>query len=111
MESPDKKPPVRGQVKIHVPADLEPTYTNFALITHSRSEIVVDFAQIMPQVQQARVTSRMVMTPINAKLLLQALTKHLARFESQHGEIPVPEQNSLADQLFRPPASEEGQEE
>ncbi len=111
MDSPEKKPPIRGQVKIHVPADLEPTYTNFALITHSRSEIVIDFAQIMPQVRQANVTSRMVMTPTNAKLLLRALTKHLARFESQHGDIPVPEHSSLADQLFRPPASEEGQEE
>ena len=68
------------RVQVHLPAGLEPIYSNFALITNSPSEIVVDFAQIMPQVTQARIRARVVMTPLNAKLVLKALTDHLARY-------------------------------
>jgi hypothetical protein len=89
-----------------VPSELEPIYSNFALITNSPSEIVVDFAQIMPQMPQARVRARIVMTPLNAKLVLRALTDHLTRFEAHFGEIVVPPSGSLAEQLFRPPPAE-----
>jgi hypothetical protein len=99
-------PKPAGRVQVQLPADLAPTYSNFAMITNSPSEIVVDFAQIMPQVPQARVRARIVMTPLNAKLVLRALTEHLARFESQYGEIHVPENPTLADQLFHPPAED-----
>jgi len=104
MTTPPKPP--AGRVQVHVPADLEPTYSNLALITNSPSEIVIDFAQIMPQVAQARVRARVVMTPLNAKLVLRALTDHLARFETQFGQITIPESTTLADQLFRPPPPE-----
>ncbi len=90
-------------MQIHLPANLEPVYSNFALITHSPSEIVVDFAQVMPQLPQARVLTRVVMTPLNAKLLLRALGEHLGRYEAQFGEVVVPEGPTLADHLFRPP--------
>ncbi len=101
MTIPNKKPPAGGHVQIQVPANLEPVYANFALITNSPSEIIVDFAQILPQFPQARVKTRVIMTPINAKLLLRALSDHLSRFETQYGEIIVPEGSSLATQLFR----------
>jgi hypothetical protein len=91
------------QVQIEIPANLEPIYTNFALITHSPSEILIDFARVMPSMK-ARVQARIVMTPLNAKLLLGALTDNLNKFEAQFGEIAVPTQ--LADQLFKPPKPE-----
>jgi hypothetical protein len=103
---PSARPPGATRVQIHLPANLEPIYSNFALITNSPSEIVVDFAQIMPQVTQAHVRARIVMTPLNAKLVLRALTEHLARFEAHFGEIAVPPGGSLAEQLFRPPPGE-----
>ena len=109
MTTPEK--PAPGRVQVQLPADLAPTYSNFALITNSPSEIVIDFAQIMPQVQQARVRARIVMTPLNAKLVLRALTDHLGRFESQYGEIKVPEVPSLADHLFRPAPGDPPQED
>jgi hypothetical protein len=107
MPSKSKQPSAGGSVQVHIPSDLKPTYSNFALITHSRSEIVIDFAQLMPQVPQARVQNRIVMTALNAKLLLRALGEHMARFEAQHGEIVLTEGMTLADQLFRgmPPSS------
>ena len=109
--NPPKKPPAGGRVQVHMPSDLEPTYSNFALITHSRSEIVIDFAQILPQVPQARVRQRIVLTALNAKLLWRALGENLARFEAMHGEIVVPEGTSLADQLFRPHTSDSDEDE
>ena len=108
----DKKPPNqphRIQVKIQVPKDLEATYANFALISHSPSEMILDFAQVMPQQPQARVQARVVMTPLNAKLLHRALTENLAKFEAKFGEIQTPKRGpTLAEQFFsfQPPDSE-----
>ena len=111
MTSAEKKPSPAGRIKVHLPADLEPIYANLALITHSPSEIVLDYAQVMPQNPRAKVKSRVVMTPINAKFLLRALGEHLARYEAQHGEIKMPQGPTLADQLFRgKPGDETGEE-
>lgn len=98
----------KGRVQIHVPADLDPIYANFAMVTNSASEIVLDFAQVMPRLPRAMVRARVVMTALNAKLLLRALGEHINRFESQFGEIQVPEGPHLADQLFKgaPPDGE-----
>lgn len=98
----------KGKVQVHVPANLSPIYANFAMVTNSASEIVLDFAQVMPRMPRAMVRARVVMTALNAKLLLRALTEHVARFESQFGEIQVPEGPHLADQLFKgiPPEGE-----
>jgi hypothetical protein len=104
---PSKSPPANtSRVQVELPASIEPIYANFALITHSPSEIIMDFAQLMPQLPQARVRARLVMTPLNAKLLLRALNEHLARFEQQYGEIIIPEGSSLADKLFRGASSD-----
>jgi hypothetical protein len=75
-------------------------YSNFALITHAPSEMVLDFARVMPNVPKSRVYARIIMTPLNAKLLLRALTDNLAKYEAQYGEIMIP--TGLADQLFKP---------
>jgi hypothetical protein len=105
MTSPSQDAPAGGRLRFRVPADLEPTYANLAAITHSPSEILIDFAQVMPMVPEARVKSRIVLTPTNAKLLLNALRDHLGRFETQFGEIRLPEAASLAEHLFRPPTT------
>jgi hypothetical protein len=109
-ESP-KKPPHGGRMPIQYPKNIEPTYANFVLISNSRSEIVLDFAQILPQTQQARVKNRVIMTAFNAKLLHRALTDHIARFEERFGEIDLPEGTSLADQLFRPTKNDDGEDD
>jgi len=96
-------PPAGQPMSIEMPPNLDAVYTNFALITHSPSEVLIDFARVLPNMK-ARVQARMVMTPLNAKLLLHALTENLGKFEGQFGEIVVPTQ--LADHLFRPPKSE-----
>lgn len=99
-DNPSDKP-TAGKMRVIVPAELEPTYANLALITNALSEIVIDFAQVMPRAGNAKIKSRTVMTPMNAKLLLRALGEHLARYEQRYGEITIPKGHSLADQLFR----------
>src|SRR5574337_1271240 len=37
-------------------------YSNFAVITHSNSEFILDFIQVMPGVPKARVRSRIIPT-------------------------------------------------
>lgn len=90
------------QINIEVPADLEPIYSNFALITFSPSEVIVDFARILPNMPKSKVHARVLMTPMHAKLLHHALTDSLQKFEAQHGEIRMPSGGpDLAQQFFR----------
>jgi hypothetical protein len=87
----NKKARQQRRVNIELPKDLEAIYSNFALITHSPSEIVVDFAKLLPNVPRAKVYARIIMTPMNAKLLHQALGQNLEKFEDKFGEIKTPE--------------------
>ena len=87
---------------INIPEGTELAYANLARISHSPADIVIDFAQILPGENTANIRSRVVMTPLSAKLLLRALNENLARYEAAFGEIKVPGNNSLAENLFRP---------
>jgi len=79
---------------------MEPAYTNLARISHSPADIVIDFAHILPGETTANIRSRVVMTPLSAKLLLHALTENIGRYEAAFGEIKMPGNNSLAENLF-----------
>jgi len=69
--------------------EAEGTYANLALITHSPSEIIIDFARLMPGTQKGKVYSRIIMTPPHAKMLLNALQENIKKFEGQFGEIKI----------------------
>lgn len=62
-------------------------YSNLAIITHSTSEFVCDFVQMMPGMPKAKVQSRVVMTPENAKRLLHALQDNIQKYEANIGPI------------------------
>jgi hypothetical protein len=80
------------RLDIELPAELEAVYANFALITHTASEVVMDFARVLPNTPKAKIHARLIMTPMNAKLLHRALGENLSRFEQQFGEIKTPDQ-------------------
>jgi hypothetical protein len=101
MTTPQTPPKPAGPI-LELPPGVDPQYVNLARIAHSPSDIVIDFAHLMPGEPRARIRSRVVMTPLNAKLLLRALTDNIARYEAAYGEIPVPVNSTLADNLFRP---------
>ena len=63
------------------------TYANLAIIAHSTSEFILDFATVLPGIPKADVQARIVMTPENAKNLLFALRDNVAKYESTFGEI------------------------
>ena len=64
-------------------------YSNLSVITHSHSEFIVDFIQMMPGVPKAKVKARIVLTPDNAKKLLQALADNVKKFEANNGPIKI----------------------
>lgn len=100
----EKQPKPRTPPSLEVPDDLKTDYANVVRIAHSPSELVFDFAHLLPGVTPARVCTRVVMSPLGAKLLQRALAENLSRYESAFGEIKIPGEGSLADFLFRPPA-------
>ena len=62
-------------------------YANLAIITHSVNEIFMDFISVVPNAPQARVQSRIIMTPENAKTLLMALQDNIRKYEANFGTI------------------------
>ena len=67
-------------------------YANFAIITHSSSDFVIDFARVLPGVPKAQVRSRVILAPEHAKRLLGALQENIMRYERAFGPIRVPNQ-------------------
>lgn len=87
--------PGQTQINIELPNDLEPIYSNFAIISHSPSEIVIDFARLLPGNPTSKVLARVIMTPLNAKLLLRALQENLAKYEEKFGEVRLPSETGF----------------
>jgi len=104
-----------------IPAGMEPIYVNLARISHSPAEIVMDFARLLPGNMPGSmpgnppgaagvvppvnpnlaVQTRLLMSPIGAKLFMRALADNLARYETAYGEIRLPGDTTLAQDLFR----------
>ena len=90
--------------QMDIPEGLEPVYINVVRITHSPSEMVFDFARILPGMSASKVISRVLMSPLSTKLFYRALGENLAKFEASFGEIKIPgDSSTLAEDLFRPP--------
>lgn len=70
------------------------TYSNLAIISHSRSEFIIDFAAMLPGLPKPTVESRIIMNPEHAKRLLNALAENVTKYESQFGRIDLGEQPS-----------------
>lgn len=76
------------EIKIELTPEIAPgKYANLAIITHSANEFFLDFVSMVPNAPQARVQSRIVMTPENAKTLLMALQDNLRKYEDTFGVI------------------------
>lgn len=70
-------------------------YCNLAIIAHSSSEFILDFATMLPGLPKARVKSRVVLTPEHAKRLLLSLQENITRYETTHGKINIPAKQPL----------------
>jgi len=78
----NKKP---NELQIEITEDIaQGTYANLAVIAHSDSEFIIDFARIVPGSPKAKVQSRIILTPENAKRLLFALQDNIEKFEARN---------------------------
>jgi len=118
------KQPKPGIPPLRMPDGLQSKYSNMARISHTPSEIVFDFATMLPGVPP-EVVSRVLMSPLAAKMFLKALNENISRYEATFGPIKMPVgAPDLASTLFRnvqppspgakpdknPPDSESGDE-
>jgi len=97
----DPKNPAPGIPPMELPDSLELVYSNMARISHTPSELTVDFARILPGQKQMTVLVRVLLSPVGAKLLLRALAENIARYEASFGEINLPRDSGLASDLFK----------
>ena len=99
-----------NQLQIELKEDVaKGLYSNLAIINHSQSEFVVDFASVLPGLPKAQVVSRIVLTPENAKRLLFALQGNVMQYEANFGAIKLPEQQTTPQgdgKTFVPPLSD-----
>ena len=80
-------------------------YSNLAIITHSPSEFVCDFVQIMPGMPKGKVRSRVVMTPQNAKRFMRALIDNVQKYEQNFGLIEDGDQPNMPPMNFGTPST------
>lgn len=77
-----------NQLNVELPEDLaEGIYSNLAMIGHSNTEFVLDFIRMVPGVPNAKVKSRIIMTPEHAVRFLNALRENIERYEEAFGPI------------------------
>ena len=78
-------------LQLELPQDVaQGEYANFAIITHSSSDFIIDFARVLPGVPKAQVKSRVILAPEHAKRLLGALQENILRYEREFGPIKIP---------------------
>ncbi len=78
----------KNELKIELtPEVADGHYSNLAIISHSANEVYFDFIAVAPNGPQARVQTRVIMTPENAKNLLFALSDNIKNYEATFGVI------------------------
>ena len=84
-------------------------YSNLVLISHSASEFIIDFARVMPGSPKAKVFSRIVMTPPNARALLDTLDRNIKMYEEKNGAIKRPSMGDASGIGFRQAEPQSGE--
>ena len=93
----------QGQLQIDLPQDVaKGVYSNFAIISHSSSEFVIDFATLLPGLPKASVGTRVLTAPEHAKRLLAALQENIMRYEKEFGKIELKNQPPRTAMPFGP---------
>ena len=64
-------------------------YSNFAIISHSHAEFVMDLSATLPGLDKAQVVSRVILAPEHAKRLMLALQDNVMRYEKEFGPISL----------------------
>lgn len=100
MSTPSNRP--AAGIPMELPEDLQSVYSNVVRISHTPTDFVLDFVQVLPAQARNLIRSRILMSPVGAKLFLRAFAENLARYEASFGEITIPQGDpGLAGDLFR----------
>lgn len=86
----DNQQPPPQQQTIRITLDdqvAQGEYVNFASIILSQSEFVIDLGRSVPGRPDVKIYSRVILTPLNAKQLLEALAHNVAVYEQKFGEL------------------------
>ena len=71
----------KNQLQIELPQEVaQGEYANFAIITHSSSDFIIDFARVLPGLPKSQVKSRVILAPEHAKRLLNKESRTIAPF-------------------------------
>ena len=92
----EENPPPQGQVQSEIilnDSDAHSAYSNFARVTATPEEVIIDFAlNPNPFVQgkhEVKITQRLIMNFYTAKRLCRALVATLQRIEASFGQIEL----------------------
>ncbi|MBP5482696.1 MAG: DUF3467 domain-containing protein [Bacteroidales bacterium] len=88
MDNNQQKP--QGGISLELkPEVAKGSYSNLAIISHSRSEFIIDFATTLPGLPKPEIGNRIIMTPEHAKRLMNALFDNISKYEAQFGIIDL----------------------
>ncbi|MCD4847524.1 MAG: DUF3467 domain-containing protein [Candidatus Aegiribacteria sp.] len=85
-------------------ADTDGVYSNVFFVAASRAEFILDFARIVPGVNNAKLMSRIIVSPHRMKALVKTLESQISSYESKFGKLDSGSQTSFG---FQNPAIEE----
>ena len=86
----EKEPKKKHQIKIELDDNVgQGEYANFAVVTHSPAEFVMDYIRVLPGMTKSKVKSRIIMVPMHAKTLMMALQDNIKKYERKFGEIKI----------------------
>ena len=86
----EKEPKKQHQIKIELDDNVgQGEYANFAVVTHSPAEFVMDYIRVLPGMTKSKVKARIIMAPMHAKTLMMALKDNINKYENKFGEIKV----------------------
>jgi hypothetical protein len=67
-------------------------YANLVMVSHTENEFVFDYIFLQPSQPTARVQSRVILGPRQAKRLASILQDSVKRYEDRFGRIPASEE-------------------
>ncbi len=86
----DKEQAKKHKIKIEIDDAVgQGEYVNFAVVTHSIAEFIMDFIRVLPGIPKSKVKSRIVISPIHAKTFMLALQDNIKKFEDKYGVIKI----------------------
>ena len=86
----NNQPKPQNQLTLELnPQTTKVSHSNLAIISHSRSEFIIDFAATLPGIPKALIGDRIIMTPEHAKRLMNALFDNISKYEAQFGVIDL----------------------